>query len=326
MNEINGRQLGAMLLISDVYFLFCLKGSISPAALTGFLAASALQLLFALGTAASGGASVRPKLFFLGYSVFLGGLVFSSLWSVGGMIYISCENGCGIWGRLVTAALVTAVCIYISHEGIKPAARASVIAAAAGALCLAADLAGSVSGGEWKHITELEGGGMLSETVRGFALSGGTGSFAILLGSAKGNRGGMTAGYFAAKAAVSSVVLLTAMSAAGRIAEITERPVITAMQLSQPFEAQRIDALFLVMFVVFAVFSAALYMITAAWLMKELSPRFEKYRSTAAATLMTVAALVISGRELILLRAVLAVSALLLPLTGIKRSAAGNSG
>jgi hypothetical protein len=80
------------------------------------------------------------------------------------------------------------------------------------------------------------------------------------------------------------------------------------------------------MFVVFAVFSAALYMITAARLMKELSPRFEKYRSTAAAALMTVAALVISGRELILLRAVLAVSALLLPLTGIKRSAAGNSG
>ena len=326
MNRISGRQLGAMLLISDVFFLFCLKGSISPAAAAGFLAASGLQLVFALGTAAGGGLTLPARLFFLAYSVFLGGYVFSSLWSVGGMIYIPYENSYGIWGRLMTAAFIASVCIYISGEGIKPAARAAVAAAAAGAVCLAADLAGSVGGGDWKHISGLAGNGMSAETVRGFALSGGLGSFAVLLGHTRGDRGAVTAGYFGAKAAVSAAVLLTAMPVSGSIAEITERPVITAMQLSQPFEAQRIDSLFLMMFVVFAVFSAAIYMITASLLMKDIFPRLRRCRSFLAAGLMTAAAFITAGRELILLRAVLAAMALLMPLTGIKRSAAENSG
>ena len=45
---------------------------------------------------------------------------------------------------------------------------------------------------------------------------------------------------------LTAVVLLTALSVAGGIVTVTDFPVITAAQLSQPFEAQRIDSLFLV--------------------------------------------------------------------------------
>ena len=48
MNSISRYQLAAMLIITDVFGLFCLRGSISLMTLYGILSASALQFLTAL--------------------------------------------------------------------------------------------------------------------------------------------------------------------------------------------------------------------------------------------------------------------------------------
>ena len=307
MNSISKHQLAAMALITDLFGLFCTGGGISLATLRGTLAAAALQFLAALAFAAGGGSLSRgKKVLFLVYILFCGGTVFSSLWRTGGAIYIPYEEQNGIWGKLLTAGLIALVCLYSSWAGIKALSRAAVIAAAAGILFIAADLAGAVFNGDLGNILRPGKNGFLYELTRGFALSGGLGSFLVLSGGVKGDRSRAAVIYFAMKAGTYIMVLLTALTVAGGIMSVADFPVITAAQLSQPFEAQRIDSLFLVVFSAFAVFAAAVQVMTAALLLKELFPRFGRFRSSTVIVLVLGVALLISAREMLLLRALAA--------------------
>lgn len=128
--------------------------------------------------------------------------------------------------------------------------------------------------------------------------------------------------YFTAKSLISAVLILTVLSVTGRIMDITDFPVVTAAQLSQPFDAQRIDALFLVVFAVFAVFSVALQVMTGAYLIKQIFPQFVRWRSSAVIVMIIGAALIISGRELLPVRACAAAAALVIAPLGAKKSAA----
>ncbi len=325
MNSISGYQLGAMLVIADVFGLFCTGGNISLMTLYGALAAAAFQFLFALIFIIHGGGSSRlKKLIFAVYTLFSGGVVFSSLWRTHEVIYIPYEDGSGIWGRVLTAGLIAAVCIYGSSTGIRAVSRAAVIIAAAGALCILIDFSSAAFNAEWENISRPEMSGFVYEFMRGNALSGGIGSFFVLLDKTKGERFRTALVYFGARAVLTAVVLLTALSVAGGIVTVTDFPVITAAQLSQPFEAQRIDSLFLVVFIAFAVFSVTLHIMTAAHILKELFPGFLRYRSSTAAAAVIGTALLISGRELILLRAAAAIGVLII--AEIKRSAVNVSG
>ena len=108
--------------------------------------------------------------------------------------------------------------------------------------------------------------------------------------------------------------------------ELTEFPVMTAAQLSQPFEAQRIDSLFLVVFSVFAVFAAALQIMTGARLLQQIFPRFGRWKSTAVTAFVLASAFIICGRELLLIRACAAAAALMAGAAGRKKAAARSSG
>ncbi|MCR4795609.1 MAG: hypothetical protein K5898_10700 [Ruminococcus sp.] len=327
MNSISKRQLAALLLITDMFELFCFGGSMSLETLYGVLAGIALQLLAALVFAAKGGElKKQAAVFYLVYAVFCGGTLFSALWRTSGAVYIPSESGKGIWGQLLTAGLIALVCLYSSSTGIKPVARAAVIAAAAGIFCLGIDFASAVLNADWSNITVPERKGFFYEVVRGGALSGGLGSMVVLSGEVREGRQKAFVWYFAAKAAVSAVLILTVLAVTGGIMEITDFPVITAAQLSQPFDAQRIDSLFLVIFAVFAVFSAALQVMTGAYLIKRIFPQFVRWRSSTVIAVTIGAALLISGRELLFLRAAAAAAALIIAPLSTKRSAAKSSG
>lgn len=325
MNSLSKNQLCALLLITDMFGLCCMRGSISAATLWGVLGGTALQFLFALAFAVQHGErSKGAEVFFLLYALFCGGTVFSELWRTSGVIYIPYESGHGIWGRLMTAGLVAAVCLYISSTGMKSAGRAAVIAAAVGIFCLAVDLASAVANADWYNLWRPEKRSAAAELIRGFAVSGGLGSFAVFLGEVRGDRVKTAVRYFTAKAVISAAVLLTALAVAGGIMPMTEFPVITAAQLSQPFEAQRIDSLFLVVFSVFAVFSAALQVMTGAFLLRRIFPSFRRWKSTAVIVLTIAAALLMQGRELLLLRAAAAAAALLTAAFSGKKISAEN--
>lgn len=323
MNSISKRQLAALLLITDMFELFCFSGNMSLETLYAVLAGIALQLLAALVLASKGTELKKwAAVFYLAYAVFFGGTLFSALWRTSGEVYIPSESGNGAWGRLMTAGLIALVCLYSSSTGIKPVARAAAIAAAAGILCLGIDFVSAAFNADWSNITAPERNGFIYEIMRGTALSGSLGSMAVLSGTVKGERSRAFVWYFTAKAIMSAVLILTVLSVTGRIMDITDFPVVTAAQLSQPFDAQRIDALFLVVFAVFAVFSIALQVITGAYLIKQIFPRFVRWRSSAVIVMIIGAAWVISGRELLPVRACAASAALIIAPLGAKKSAA----
>ena len=110
MNSLTKNQLCALLLITDMFGLCCMRGSISTATLWGVLGGTAIQFLIALAFAVQGrGLSRAAEVFFLLYAVFCGGTVFSELWQSSAVIYIPYESSRGVWGRLMTAGLVAAV-------------------------------------------------------------------------------------------------------------------------------------------------------------------------------------------------------------------------
>ena len=323
MNDISKRQMAALLLIMDMFELFCCVGSVSLRTLWGILVGIALQFFAALIFVSKGGELKKGAgIFFLAYAVFCGGTVFSSLWRTSGAVYIPYESGHGVWGRLMTAGLIALVCLYCSSTGIKTAARAAVIAVSVGAVRLGIDFLSAVLNADWSNVLLPEKNSAVHEFVRGMAYSGSLGSFVILLGNVKGDKAKAVVWYFTVKAVISVVLILTVLSVAGGIMKIADFPVITAAQLSQPFAAQRIDSLFLVIFSVFAVFSAALQVMTGAYLVKELFPHFKRWRSSFVIVLTISSALLISGRELLLIRACAAAAVLIAAISGAKKSAA----
>lgn len=327
MNRISKFQFTALLLITDLFSLCCCFGSVSVVTLWGILAGTAVQYLGAMCFAVQGGALKKwAQLLFFIYAVFSGGALFVSLWRTRTAIYIPYEESHGVWGSLMTAGLIAAVCLYASSTGIKAVARAAVIAAAAALLCLSVDLVSAVFNAEWNNAFLPEQRGFLSEILRGFGLSGSLGGMAVWLDRVKGDKSRALTAYFGAKAIAVSAVMLTVLPVVGGIMELTDFPVITAAQLSQPFEAQRIDSLFLVVFSVLAVFSVTLQVMTGAYLLGELIPRFQRWRSLTVIVLVIGAAFIIKDRDMLAVRACAAAAALIIAPTGAKKSAAVSSG
>ena len=326
MNSISKGQFCALLLISDMFSLFCLRGAVSLGTVSGISAGIALQFLVMLIFVCKGGELKKwAKAFYLVYSVFCGGVVFAEFLRTCGIISISHEEGNGLWGRLITAGLTAVVCLYCARAGLRAAARGAVIVGAAGALFIAADLLSALVGGETANITVPHSRGAFFEVIRGFAASGSLGSFAVFSYMVK-DRASSVVWYFGTRAVLSAAVLFTALAETGRISGITEYPVITAVQLSQPFEAQRIDSVFLLLFSVAAVFSAALQVITGAHLMSGLFPRTGRFGYTSVLLMMLAAAFIFYGNDLAAVRACAAAAALLFAPVGAKISAVSDSG
>lgn len=292
MNEITRNQLAAMLLITDAFALFCFTGSISLITAVGLTAGVFLQMLLAVPLIRLGGISEKPAyIFYLIYLIMWGGLLFGMQWKTSRHIYIPYENSGGIWGKLLISGLIAVVCLYISSAGIKAMGRASLIAAFIGAVCLlTAAVSGLIHLDPENLVRARSGRSLLEELTTGFALSGGTGSFAILLGITKGSSSKNAAVYFIGKAALTAAVTLTSVIVAGGIMEITDFPVVTAAQVSQPFPSQRIDSLFLIVFAIFAVFSIAVQAALSAYILGELMPKFVRFRSSVSLLLMIGAA------------------------------------
>lgn len=327
MNRISKFQFTALLLITDLFSLCCCFGGVSLRTLWGILAGTAMQYLGAMCFAVQGGSLKKwAQVFFLAYAVFSGGALFVSLWQTRGAVYIPYEESHGVWGSLMTAGLIAAVCLYASSTGIKSVARAAVIAAAIALLSLSVDFISAVFNAEWSNALLPEKGGFLSELLRGFGLSGSLGSMIVWLDRVNGDKSKALTAYFGTKAMAASAVMLTVLPVAGGIMGLTDFPVITAAQLSQPFEAQRIDSLFLVVFSVLAVFSVTLQVMTGAYLLGELIPPFQRWRSLTVTALVIGAALIINGRDMLAVRACAAAAALIIAPLGAKRSAADGSG
>ncbi|NLT09137.1 MAG: hypothetical protein GXY08_06510 [Ruminococcus sp.] len=299
-NKLTGRQLSAMLLISDAFALFCFRGGMSAATAAGLSAGILLQFILALPLALrQGGLSSGEQGFYAVYHILWGGMLFDMQWNTSGELYIPYESSGGIWGKLFISGLIGLVCIYISSVGIKAAARASLIAAAAGGICIAIVVFSALRSPDWGELGRTESGrSVCSEIQRGFAMSGGLGGLAVLLPGTKGKKLQNIAGYFAAKLVMTVIIVLTTVLVTGGIADITGFPAVRAAQLSQPFPSQRIDSLFMIVFTVYAVFSIGIQAASAAYMIGDVFPAAERYAGGVSVVLMTGAAFMLSGLPL----------------------------
>lgn len=299
MNEITRNQLAAMTLITDAFVLFCFSEKISLVTAGVFVAASLFQLLLAIPLAELGGISEKwAETVYLLYILLWGGLLFVMQWNTSKAIYIPYENSGGVWGKLLISGLIFAVCLYISSTGVKSLARAALISAFIGAVCLLVVSVSALMHVDPENLSRARSGrSVTEEIISGFAMSGSIGSFAIMLKLSKGSAMKNTSFYFIAKTILTGVVMLTAVVVAGGIMNTTYFPIVTAAQISQPFSSQRIDSLFLIVFTIFAVFSIAVQTTAAAYLLNKLIPRFNKFRSSAALLLMIGSAFMLSNIE-----------------------------
>lgn len=303
MNRLSGGQFAALLLITDFFPLMCLMGNVSVITAAGFLTGVIVQLLLALPAAYfyKNGGTLKslPKpftWFYLLYIVLWGGLLFVMLWNASRAITIPADNIPFIPEKLLISGLIAVTCLYASSPGVKPLSRAAVISAALGALCIVIVIISAIPRIRLDYLADLScSEGFFSELSRGFVLSGGLGSFIVLLGYTKGNPVRCAAGYFAGKAVLFTAVPLTASAAAGGIMKITDFPVIMAAELSQPFSSQRIDSLFLIIFVIMAVFAISVQAVAASFLLSELFPSFTRFRSTFVLAAMIGSAFMLSG-------------------------------
>lgn len=294
MNKISGGQLAALLLISDAFTLICLKGSITLITSAAFLVSAAVQLAMALPAVSyykNGGAlkSIpKPFLwFYLVYIIIWGGLLFVMLWNTSDELSIPSENFPIIPEKLLISGLIALICLYASSPGLRALSRASVIASALGAVCIAIFIIGTISRFSFKNLTDIPlSESFFTELSRSFILSGGLGSFVILLGYTKKSPLKSTVGYFIGKAVLYTAVTVMTTAAAGGIMEISDFPVIMAAEISQPFSSQRIDSVFLMIFVISAIFAIAVQTAAASCLFGELFPNFTKLRSTLSLILM----------------------------------------
>lgn len=307
MSRITKTQFAALLLIGDAFAMLCIRGSISLLTAAGFVIGTVLQLIIAIplirfyscGTDIKASGSV-VQFVYMAYLIGWGGMLFSLLWDTSEVIYIPYENGSTI-GKVFVAGVIGAVCLYITSTGMRAISRSGFIAAGVGAAALLVFVAGAAADTEssgWTQLGQLHGAdSLLHEILRGFALSGGLGSFGVLLGFTKGDHLKNAMFYFGGKALFSALLLLTSVIVAGGVMEISPFPVVMAAQLSQPFPVQRIDSLFLIVFAVCAVFSAAVTAASAAFLLKEIFQGFERYRCSFVLVLMIAAGLLMPDME-----------------------------
>lgn len=292
MNQITKSQFISLLLIEDLFVLFCLTEKITVTTAVGFSAGIILQFLLSVPliriysrkkSLRDCGKIVQSVL--LIYLVIWGGMLFSMLWNTHEVIYIPYENN-GFSGKFIVAFLIGIICVYISSTGIKALGRSALIAMVIGALCLIVVIISALIQSDMNNLKKADGTGFLYEFNRGLALSGGTGSFIVILGFTKGNTMSNAVGYFVGKIILTVTVILTGVLVSGGIMEITDFPIVTSAQLSQPFPVQRIDSLFLIVFSVFAVYSIALQASMAQYLLGETVPVIKKYKSAIILILM----------------------------------------
>lgn len=302
-NKITTFQMCSLMLINDVFVLFCLGGGISAATAAGFGIGSLIQLIIAIpliimykkrGTLKACGKIA--EIILLAGVILWGGMLFSMLMEAGELVFIPFESF-GKLGSIMTTILIAVVCLYISSSGIKAMARSAVIAAALGAICLGIVIVSAVLRSDAENIKAAESTGFFRELSKGFALSGGHAGFTVMLGFVKDNISRTAIGYFTAKAVISAAVLITGVLVCGGIMEITDFPIVSAAQLTQPFSVQRIDSLFLIVFTVFAVYSIAVQASAAEYLVGEIFPFIKRYRCSIVLVIMAVIGAV-SGKGL----------------------------
>lgn len=266
MNSISSAQFTAMLVISDLFALLCHKGSLSVYMAAGLAVGTVIQSVIAVmfAKAADRGAFLpeKAKPLIAAGIILWSGVLLKGLWNASDTTFVPSESSGSVWGKLLITGLFSAVCLYVSLEGVKAAARSAVAASAFIIFFLLIDFASAVSTAGTGNIASSARYGTFAEGIMiSFMKAGNLLTFIALLPLVRGSKVRGTLMYFSFRLVLCTAVIMTTLLVAGGIMDTADFPVIMAAQLSQPFSSQRIDALFLILFAVTGVFALSVQFI-----------------------------------------------------------------
>lgn len=297
INKISFGQYASMLLASDAFALICYSNKMSLTTLICFITAVAIQFLISLFFIKKD-IPINNKFMLLIYfvsAVLWGALLFIRVWDIAKAIYIPLPEIPFISSNLIISALIAIVCLYASSPGIKAVSRASVIIAGFGILCIIVIIFGSFKSLEKENLFIKNNSNVFSQITTGLAISGSFCILPYLMSRLKSSKTKTTIFYFIFKTAFYTIAILLTLMVTGGIMEITEFPVIRAAELCQPFNSQRIDALFIIVLVLLAVMGISVQTVTSSQIIETIFPKFRRYKSTSIIILMIILATILGN-------------------------------
>lgn len=295
MNKISFGQFASLLLASDAFALICYSNKISLITLWGFLISILIQFIISLFLIKKD-IPLNNKFLLWIYllsAIIWGALLFICVWNISEAIYIPVPEIKFLPENLIISALIAVVCLYASSPGIKAISRASVITAGFGVFCFITILFGSFKNTDTSNLFINNESEISNQIISGLAIGGSFCTLPFLISQLKGNKIKSTIFYFICKSVFYTAVIILTLLVAGGIMQITEFPVIRAVELCQPFSTQRIDALFIIVLVILAVMGISVQTVTASQITEIIFPEFRKLKSTVIIIVMILFSLLL---------------------------------
>ena len=278
MNRLTSLQLLALLLLSSVWELLCLRNIPGSGLLTGILSAYLLQFLLLAPLLKNNGSILRQSwvsLLYAGFFILAGARNLCQLQSCAPQPLLT------VPGRFPGMVLLLLTCLCTSVAGIKAAARCAPFTL--GLLALSGIVL--VIGAWGRTVPERfywERSGF-SEGASFFFFGTELPAFWVLLGRLHGSPRKTLLRLTLLRCTIASVLLYLCIAAGGRLRNAANAPFFTLTALSQPLQGQRADALYILVFVMLCVMQITLQTGVCAHLLEE---RFGIRRHTAPAVLL----------------------------------------
>lgn len=294
-SKISYGQFSAILLTSDAFALICYSQKISIITILSFLISMVIQVAVVYPVIKSDKSHDKKwiLLLYLIVSILWGALLFVRVWHISDAIYIPLPKLKFDTQKLIISALIAIVCLYASSPGIKALSRASVITAGFGILCIIIVALGSIKSNNIENLYIADQNGIASQITYGLSLSGSICIFPYLSGQLKDSKTKSATIYFICRAVLFTGIIILTLLTTGGIMKITDFPIIKAVELCQPFNTQRTDALFILVLVLLATVAISSQIVISSQIIESIFPKFRRFKSSAIISVTLIVAVIL---------------------------------
>lgn len=292
MNRTDKVQLFSLLLLSGVWTVICTPVLTGTGEMLGAVLAAGLAWLLCLPFLRRDAPELSAVLHrhrWLGYVY----AAYFLLWGAFGFsqLYAAAPRGLiEMPGTGTAAVLLLLTCLYTSTTGLRSAARAAPFLAVV--LLLSTIV---LTCGAWERAIpdrlQLRTEGIFSGALHYLAGSGELAAAWVLLGRTKHGQAAVHA-YLPARLGFFLLLFSLSIMTGGRLTAAQQYPFLTLTSLAQPLEGQRVDALYLLAFVMLFVMHITLLTGLTAHLLTLLHPALERTAPLALPVMLGISRLV----------------------------------
>lgn len=274
MNKLQSGQMTILLCLSAAFSMMCAAFPFTLEQLIGTAISIGIQILLCIPvlylarhndsiTAHCIGHKFVPLLFFHNF-IFNGGRSLAQIWNVTSTLSLPFSNHI-----LFAVIWITLVCLYTSTLGLRTLARSSTLIFGVLLLTLFVMLLGGNSWMQLQSISFSPDASIWKSTLHHLTQADELPLLVILIGFLKEHPVKNTLRFFGISLLLWSFVLFLGMTILGQCLSDAPYPFFMLGNISQPFQTQRADALYLVLFVLLCVARLTLLTTLSAHLLGE---------------------------------------------------------